>query len=107
MMKSTIKQWTAVGLLGVFAIPVLIPALHELFEDHEHFICTAVDVDHLHEKVIECDLCDYLIGLKPITSEAEEEYTQFLVPDTFEQTIHAPVPAVLNAGYYLRGPPVA
>ncbi len=106
-MKSIIRQIIASVLLGVFAIPVLVPALHELFEDHEHFICTAVDIDHLHEDIIECELCDYLIGIQPIANEAEEERPGALVQESFRTAVEAPTHSLHITTYYLRGPPSA
>ena len=100
-----LKQVTAFTLLGLFAIPVFTPALHELLEEHDHLVCTAVDVDHLHDAPFECDLCDYLIGIKPFSSDTEEEYYRPEALASFNPSVKITLTDLERSVRYLRGPP--
>jgi len=41
-------------------LPSAIQLVHT-FENHEHNVCTAVDVNHIHEQEIDCDLLHRLL----------------------------------------------
>ena len=79
MKTSWIKAIVASLMLGVFLTPNLLPAFHAYLDhdhDHHHYhnhkTCKAKDTDHWHNDEVECDLCDYAIGIKPIISDERE-----------------------------------
>lgn len=51
-----ISIWTAVILL----LPIGIQFVHTL-ENHEHIVCKSNEVQHLHEKEIDCSYCHVLL----------------------------------------------
>ena len=50
----------ALLLLFVIVIPITIQAVHAL-EKHEHTVCNAVDVKHIHSQDIDCDFFHFQI----------------------------------------------
>lgn len=93
-------------LLAVFAVPSFVPALHELFEHHDHKHCTAKDVKHWHQGEIKCQLCDYLLSIKPFHSDQIVRSEPILPPMWQAET---PVYIYVEPGLSLqplRGPPV-
>ena len=103
--RQTYRAITSVILLALFSIPWGVPALHELFHYHEHFHCQAEDTLHWHEKADSCELCDYLITVKPPSAE----WVEFSSTPSIEATGFAMLaPGFSNENrctYLLRGPP--
>ena len=106
MRNPLLRHITAGTMLALFLVPNVMPALHELLEHHEHFVCNAKDTLHWHDDVQECELCDYLIGIQTFHSDEQEEhfhhevtYTSFLSHDVEMASRSFVTP-------HLRGPPV-
>lgn len=74
-MRSTIVQAiVSVFLIGVFCVPIVVPAIHTALEDHEHTSCDVSDGIHQHEEESDCSICDYLIGIQSFHKDDEEEH---------------------------------
>ena len=104
------KSIVGVILLGLFLVPNVAPAVHALLEEHshhDHLICESKGKEHFHQIEVDCTLCDYLIGIKPIYLEDDRQETTAI--DAQRYTLKSPeilLPIVLLTPY-LRGPPVA
>ena len=106
MLKQLFKQITTSALLVLFLVPNVVPALHELLEHHHHHdVCTAVDQLHWHDDVAECELCDYLIGIKPFHNDEQEERVPSNAPVVSMDDIQVAIAERTFVTPHLRGPP--
>lgn len=106
MRSAVLQAVLSVFLIGVFCMPIVVPALHTAMEDHEHASCDVSNGIHQHEHETHCDLCDYLIGIQSFHKEEEEE----------QVLVHAlELTAVAGQGQFstgqlrsasVRGPPI-
>lgn len=112
MEQKWLKSVIACLMLGVFLTPNMLPAFHALLDHdhhdhHDHEICQAKDTFHWHDDQLECELCDYAIGLKPIISD-DQEFQSVLNTLKFDFIPRADV--YLSNRYLtpsLRAPPIA
>lgn len=94
-------------LLLTLAVPTFGPSVHELLEEHAHFHCTSTGDQHLHEKVVECELCAYLLSF--------HNYLETNAP-VFAEVVHGQTIPAISSPWLLsldretphqRGPPAA
>ena len=97
---------TGLVLLLLLGIPTFVPALHELLHYHRHQQCTAALTDvHLHEKVYDCELCNYLTQLTYIGND-EAESVKGQEPNSGRHTqFQHPTVQQFRGLQQLRGPP--
>lgn len=92
------KSIAALLLFAALVLPSAIKFVH-VFEDHEHFTCSAVST-HIHKSIIECDLCDFnyvsfdyttakfpnvhlpKVLLRVVSMEAPLKYNSFKITNT-------------------------
>ncbi len=74
-MRTTVLQAViSFFLIGVFSVPIIVPAIHTALEDHDHTSCDVSNGIHQHEDETDCELCDYLISIQTFHKEDEEEH---------------------------------
>jgi hypothetical protein len=92
----------------IFSVALLLPtavSFAHSFDGHEHRACTDLST-HLHEKQLDCSICDFHFSIFNFSPEKLPEFTVF---HSFEcvATAYILSDCSLHTRYYfLRGPPL-
>jgi hypothetical protein len=68
----------ALLLLLIIIVPSIIQTVHA-FENHEHTVCTATDVKHIHSQDIDCSVFHFQIQQYSFDFSTNYEFVNFLV----------------------------
>ncbi len=63
--KLHIHQFISIVLITIVLLPFAIQFSHA-FEKHEHSVCNAQNVVHLHQHKTDCSICHYQINFNTI-----------------------------------------
>ena len=85
-------------------IPFVTQLVH-VFENHEHTVCTAKDVKHIHAENLDCDILH-----RPFQNLALDIPSRFdVIPAHFYATTFSELPKVITVVFHSkknsRGPP--
>jgi|SRR5690606_26877739 len=101
------KNFFKMFLAAIFSLALLLPTAVQFahtFEGHEHKACTDIST-HLHEKRLDCSICDFHFSLFNFTPQQQPE---FVIQEGFQKTeilYLLPELESTTTHYYLRGPP--
>lgn len=70
----------ALLLLLVIIVPITIQTVHA-FENHEHTVCTATDIKHIHNQDIDCSVFHFQIQLNIFDFSTDYEFINFPIVD--------------------------
>ena len=79
MKTASIHRVLAILLLLITIAPITIQAGHA-FEKHEHKVCQAVDVKHIHEQNIDCTFFHFQIQQDSVDFYTSYDYINFQYP---------------------------
>jgi len=102
--QDILKAIGAIILMAALLFPVLLQFTH-MFEDHDHKPCAEVSV-HLHEKKIDCSICDFHITLFTYTLNSYYELHIQQYNKLVTTAFIASEKQAVNHHFYLRGPPL-
>lgn len=75
------------------------------FEDHEHVVCTAVDVQHIHEQEVDCSFCHVKLRLDSSIPSTDDFFINTTIETSLPQYfIHQKEKSTFTYTT-LRGPP--
>ncbi len=104
LFKKNIVQFLAATIFSLALLLSTAVKVAHTFEGHEHRACTDLST-HLHEKQLDCSICDFHFSIFNFTPQQVAEFSVFhsfksvdtfyLLPEFSNKTSH----------YFLRGPP--
>lgn len=107
-MKTIFRQIVVVFLAGTALVPAIVPALHQMLEEHEHhYHATSSDSDQFHDGETDCNLCDYLSAISPVIGEESAQLDQLAAVTKASVPTQEEIAALEPNSRHLRGPPTA
>ncbi len=68
MYKNVLNKIISVGIVIILLFPIGLQLFHTL-ENHEHKICDAKNVQHLHEQKIDCSIYHFQLNTTALISD--------------------------------------
>lgn len=99
---------TQVLVATIFSLALLLPTAVQFahtFEGHEHKACTDIST-HLHEKQLECSICDFHFSIFNFTPLEVPEFSVYHRYHNVEVFYLSQDFYLSQTPYFLRGPPL-
>jgi hypothetical protein len=105
ILKKDILQILAATIFSVaLLLPTAVSFAHS-FDGHEHKACTDLST-HLHEKQLDCSICDFHFSIFNFTPQQLPEFVVFHIFESVETEYLLPEFSLNSSHYFLRGPPL-
>ena len=105
ILKTKITQFL---VATIFSLVLLLPSAVQFahtFEAHEHKACTDIST-HLHEKQLDCSICDFHFSIFTFTPLEVLDFTVFQGFQNTESFYFTSAFSLNLSQYFLRGPPL-
>ncbi|CAM3422907.1 hypothetical protein [Aequorivita lipolytica] len=102
------KEIIRLFVASIFSLALLYPTAVQFahtFEGHEHKACTETST-HLHEKQLDCSICDFQFSIFNFSPQELPEFTVFHSYQNIETVYVLPEFKLNTTHYFLRGPPL-
>lgn len=102
---NIIPNFSALLLIIIMLIPTSIQFIH-IFEKHEHNNNCKEITTHLHEKELDCSLCDFHLSSFDITFKRNLEYSSIGISSSYTAYYKSNKYNSTKYSFNLRGPPM-
>ena len=90
----------------VLLLPIAMQFAHSLDKEHEHVICKAKEIQHIHKVEIDCTVYHYQHNVVTTINFKHVEYTSINVFKSTPISFNSIWSKYENQSYLTRGPPI-